>query len=995
MVVERTLNSPDGTLVLLIERDTVTSRLAWSVTRGGNTVVSRGDLGMDLSGIGTVAQNGPISSVTTRDVDTIWAPPYGEQTSIRDHFHEEVLKLPGTPVTYVELRTYNEGAALRYRVEGTGTYTVSSEKTSFPLPAAAQVWVSSSAQGTISKMAIGSAGSGLERPLTAELAPDLFVALGEAGMRNHSRMKFTRSGTSTLVPSLASSATYTGNFTTPWRYVRAAASPAALAQGNTIIANLNAPSEVADTSWIKPGKVLREVTLTTQGSMACIDWAADHGVDFIHFDAGWYGPENSSSSDATEVNVDPARSPGPLDLPAVIAHANEKHVGVLLYVNQIAATQQLNQILPLYHQWGVAGVKFGFVNVGSQAASKWLHDAIATCAQNQLMVDVHDEYRTTGLERTLPNFMTCEGVRGDEESPTNDDVLRSIFTRGLAGPADQTNCYFASRVDTMGSHASQMAKMLCIYSPWQYVYWYDRPLGAPGSSGAGGSVSVLQEVPELDFYKRVPTVWDETRWLDGYPGTHATVARRKGDVWYLGSLNGGTQRNLNLPLNFLSAGQRYRVELFTDDATTNTVTKVRIDTGVVDANGSLERTLGIRRGLTAIFTPTNDPLQALPPEPEPPGTAALPAGTIKFETAEGYPAAGTDLAPVISGNAPFDGTKGWSRSVSSSPARIVATSTSGEYQGGQALGTNGSGTMICAVRDIAVPGTKNMIRFDAQYFTGIMVGLVRDGDGDSLFDSNSDTGMSYGVGGTGVKFQARNAGFGTEILSPVTGTNGNWYRFQVEMGDSSSGQREITMAVRNLTSGSDVDFDSATAGVQPWKIQVTDAAFAVAPNLAEGAYVRLTSSAKIDNLLVTSSTMAGAKYLRWLEGYPALATAAQKAPDADPDGDGVVNLLEFVLGGNPGAPDGSAIVSQVLPGHIFQIAFPRSDESEGDLRLLVEYADDPRLGWSEFEIGATGSNSGGIESTVEERGSQPDWITVGIPMDLHPVRFVRLVAEQL
>lgn len=996
LLIERSLNSPDGTLLLQIERDSVTSKLAWSVTRNGTAVITRGDLGIEISGTGVVAQNGPVVSVEARDIDTTWTPPYGEQATIRDHCREEIFKLPGTPQAYLELRAYNEGVALRYRVEGTGTFTLISEKTSFPLPATTQVWSTGSAQGAISKVAIGSAGSGLERPLTAEVAPDLYLALGEAGMRNHARMKFSRSGASTLLPALAGNVTYSGGFTTPWRYVRAASSPIGLLEGNSLMANLNAPSEVADTSWIKPGKVLREVTLTTQGGMACVDWAAEHGVEFIMFDAGWYGAENSASSDATEVNVDPARSPGPLDLPGVIAYAKSKNVGVILYVNQIALTPQLAEIVPLYEQWGVAGIKFGFVNVGSQSASKWLHDAIALCGQHHLMVNVHDEYRGTGLERTLPNFMTCEGVRGDEESPKNEDVLRTIFTRSLAGPADQTNCYFASRVDTMGSHVSQMAKALCVYSPWQYVYWYDRPPGSPGSSGAGGSVSVLRDVPELSFYERMPTVWDETRWLDGYPGTHATVARRKGDAWYLGSLNGGSARNLDLPLSFLTAGQRYRVELFTDDSTINTVTKVRIDTGVVDANGTLTRSLGIRRGLTAIFTPTNDPLQALPPEPEPPGQAALPAGTIKFEISEGYPAAGTDLAGTAASNAPFDGIKGWSRSTSSALPRIVATSDSGEYVGGQALGSSNSGTFIGGVRGIAVPGLKNMIRFDAQYYTGLSVGLMHDGDGDALFDANGDTGMAYGVGGTGVKFQARHPNFGTEILSPVTGSTGNWYRIEVTVGDPSGGQREITMAVRNLTTASDVDFDSATAGVQPWKVQVADSAYGFAPNQAEGVFVRLTSSAKVDNLLVTSTGMAGAGYLFWLEGFPALATSAQRAAAADPDGDGVGNLLEFVLGGDPGFPEGSKILTEKVGENVFQVSFPRSDESEGDLKLKVQYSED--LGvteWNEFEVGAASGNSGAVQCLVEERGSEADWVTVSLPMTLGPELFVRLVAEQL
>jgi hypothetical protein len=105
-------------------------------------------------------------------------------------------------------------------------------------------------------------------------------------------------------------------------------------------------------------------------------------------------------------------------------------------------------------------------------------------------------------------------------------------------------------------------------------------------------------------------------------------------------------------------------------------------------------------------------------------------------------------------------------------------------------------------------------------------------------------------------------------------------------------------------------------------------------------------------------------------------------------------LLEFVFGGNPGLAEGSKVQSAVMPGHVFQVAFPRSDQCEGDLRLLLEYTDDPAAAWNEFDIGPVGSSSGDIDCAVEERGSQEDWITVSISMALHSVRFVRLVAQQ-
>ena len=179
-----------------------------------------------------------------------------------------------------------------------------------------------------------------------------------------------------------------------------------MVENNYFILNLNEPNQIANTSWIKPGQVIREVTLTTAGSMASIDFAAENNIAYVLFDAGWYGAEEDVKSDATTVTVDPARSKGPLDLPKVIEYANSKGVGILVYVNKKALHQQLDEILPLYKKWGIKGVKYGFVNVGDQYATAWLHQAVRKAAKYELMVDIHDEYRPTGYSRTYPNLLT-------------------------------------------------------------------------------------------------------------------------------------------------------------------------------------------------------------------------------------------------------------------------------------------------------------------------------------------------------------------------------------------------------------------------------------------------------------------------------------------------------------------------------------------------------------------------------------------------------------
>ena len=348
------------------------------------------------------------------------------------------------------------------------------------------------------------------------------------------------------------------------RLFRLSALPGKLVENNYFILNLNEPNQIANTSWIKPGQVIREVTLTTAGSMACIDFAAENNIAYVLFDAGWYGAEEDVKSDATTVTVDPARSKGPLDLPKVIEYANSKGVGILVYVNKKALHQQLDEILPLYKKWGIKGVKYGFVNVGDQYATAWLHQAVRKAAKYELIVDIHDEYRPTGYSRTYPNLLTQEGIRGDEESPSLDQAIYTLYNRMICGAADYTNCYFAERVtEKMGGRAAQLAKLVAIYSPWQFVYWYDRPEKSPRRAGGAGSAeSVIKTDAATRFYNSIPTVWGETRFLDGEMGKYVVVARRSGSDWYVSMLNAGDKKQISLPLDFLKNRKGYTATLY-------------------------------------------------------------------------------------------------------------------------------------------------------------------------------------------------------------------------------------------------------------------------------------------------------------------------------------------------------------------------------------------------------------------------------------------------
>jgi alpha-glucosidase len=224
-----------------------------------------------------------------------------------------------------------------------------------------------------------------------------------------------------------------------------------------------------------------------------------------------------------------------------------------------------------------------------------------------LMVDIHDEYRPTGYSRTYPNLMTVEGIRGDEEAPSNEHTLITLFTRMIAGAGDNTICYFADRVDErMGSHVSQLAKAVCLFSPWQFLYWYDRPAASPRSVGGAGSTEmIISDEPELEFFDQLPTTWDETRVIHGEIGKYATVARRNRKRWFIGSINGNEAWRFGIPLSFLEQGKKYIALIYSDDPSINTRTRVRIDRYLVDQKTVINEEIAARCGQAIMIVPAS------------------------------------------------------------------------------------------------------------------------------------------------------------------------------------------------------------------------------------------------------------------------------------------------------------------------------------------------------------------------------------------------------
>lgn len=520
-----------------------------------------------------------ITSIRHASNDSSWRPVAGETAQVRDHYNLLTVGLvkddnPIYPMA-VEVRAYDEGVALRYvfpeNEKGT-YYRITRENTEFTLPAGTRAWFHGWAQAPYALLPIADWPDESERPLTLALPGGLYVSLLEARMVDYARTKFKRSSAKpdTIVASMHDSADLISPFATPWRAIMVADTPGALVDHNHFILNLNEPSKIKDTGWIKPGKIMRVMSQTTQDARDNIDFAARHGLQYILFDWKWYGPAFSFSSDASKVAI------AGFDLPAIIAYGKQNGIGVWLYVNQQALLMQSDTLFDTYRQWGVKGVKFGFVQVGSHRWTSWIEKAIEQAANAQIMVNIHDDWRPTGEQRSWPNLLTAEGIRGNEEMPdaTHNTVLP--FTRFLAGAADYTICYYSPRIRT--THAHQLALAAIYYSPLQTLYWYDRPADSANE-------------PELQFWDKIPTTWDESRVLHGAPGQFITSARRKGDQWFVGTITNNEARTLKLALSFLAPGRPYLATIYADDAQAGTRTGVGLRTIEVDASSVIDTAL--------------------------------------------------------------------------------------------------------------------------------------------------------------------------------------------------------------------------------------------------------------------------------------------------------------------------------------------------------------------------------------------------------------------
>lgn len=519
-----------------------------------------------------------------------WHPLYGECSTIPDNYDEALIELRHVKSGWLInlcLRTYNEGIAFRYEVpfgNDQQSFVIQSEHSRFALPPGCIAWAEQGAEGEYIPVPLESLPADCERPLTIQYPHGKSAAVAEANLTDYARMLLSPvsempnviegqlsglidryEGYFLMGEGLSGEQTTAAvrgatPFVSPWRVLILGDTPRQVAERNYLIANLCPPTETADTSWIVPGKILRDMGISTPSAKQCIDIAAALDFTYILIDAGWYGDPFDDACDATRVanpiwfwggRIEPDH-PG-LDIEEIARYGDERGIGIFLYVDRRHVERQLDAMLPIYKRWGIKGIKFGFVNTGPQYWMEWLVDAIRKCAGYEILLNIHDAYRPTGLSRTFPNLLTVEGIRGNEHMPSARHNATLTFTRFVAGAGDYTICYYTPRKQTTFAH--QLAMSVIVYSPLQTIFWYDRP------EDFGNEV-------ELDFIRRLPTTWDDTCILAGEIGEYCVTARRKGEEWFVGCITNEQPRMLHFTLDFLSSASTYDVTTYIDSTST-------------------------------------------------------------------------------------------------------------------------------------------------------------------------------------------------------------------------------------------------------------------------------------------------------------------------------------------------------------------------------------------------------------------------------------------
>ena len=597
------VSSPDGRISLSFTINN--GNPCYSLTINGKEVVKPSRLGLRLAD-GTLGENVKVTGRQRDSRDERWVQPWGEDDTVRNHYNQlsvDLRERKGGRQLRVVARVFDDGIGFRYEIPnqpGLNEFQIMDELTEVRLAHDAPAWSiptnrTAYFEGLYERTPL-SAKDTVCVPLTVEYAPDIFLALHEANLTDYASLNLTprrqADGSVALLAALTpwkSGVKVYGHsgMVSPWRTIVVGRTAGDLTLSRLML-NLNEPCKIDDTSWIEPGRYLgiwwsihkKQNTwemgpthgATTENVMRYIDFAARHGFAGVLAE-GW-NPGWGQGEKVTYLRAYPD-----FDIERVCRYALDKGVRFIGHMeswgNAALIEREMDQAFAWYNRLGIRAVKTGYVGslldgkelAKSQYGIQHYRRVIECAARHQIMIDNHEPAMPTGLQRTWPNLMTQEGVRGQEYNAWSADggnppshTATLPFTRGLAGPMDFTPAIFWQGDDVVpGTHphstlAKQLAEFVVLYSPLQM---------------AADAIENYEGQPALTFIESCPTTWSRTIVPHSKIGEYVTVARRErgtGGRWFVGSLTDESARTLELRLDFLEPGKEYRAMIYADAA---------------------------------------------------------------------------------------------------------------------------------------------------------------------------------------------------------------------------------------------------------------------------------------------------------------------------------------------------------------------------------------------------------------------------------------------
>jgi alpha-glucosidase len=597
-----TLSSPDGILKAEIA---VGNQISWTLSYAGETVLAPSTIAMENEGVASFGIEPRLAGSVKRAVDESFPAAVYKRSVVKNRFNELTLKFRGN--YNVIFRAYNDGVAYRFEYTGKKPFTVKGEVAEFAFGDDPQAYVayvrpqkkpgfepqffnSFEQRYNHAPLTEWEEGRLAFLPIAVERGGGKKICITEADLLDYPGMYLYGDGSTTLkgvfapYPKVEEQgghnrlemlvteredyiARVSGAELFPWRVVVVSATDAELADSDMVYKLATAPK--GDFSWVKPGKVAWDwwnawniygvdfkAGINNDTYKYYIDFAAKEGIGYVILDEGW----------AVNLQADLMQVIPEIDLPMLVAYAEERGVGLILWAGYWAFDRDMEEVCRHYAAMGIKGFKVDFMDRDDQKMVDFHRRGAEMCAKYGLMVDYHGTYKPTGLHRTYPNVINFEGVDGLEQmkwDATGDQVTYDVtipFIRQLAGPMDYTQGAMRNATKTnyksvyneamsQGTRCRQLAEYVVFESPLTMLC--DSPS------------NYLAEPECTDYIAAIPTVWDETRALAGEVGKYIAIARRSGDVWYVGAMTDWNARELTLDLGFLDEGV-YEVEIYRD-----------------------------------------------------------------------------------------------------------------------------------------------------------------------------------------------------------------------------------------------------------------------------------------------------------------------------------------------------------------------------------------------------------------------------------------------